>query len=346
MVAFEEMEQNFTAPSLHACARSKQVQLPLQAFPGQQDLGLHRLMAPTATRSHGPRSSDDNRNTRRRLDTFSNPDEENARSAVPLHFPCEQFFTGMSTWISKFLATTNMLAPNMPIKTHCKTGSKSACLVFETRAKCQDFVALFRVDGLTASYCKSSAVMLVRQSKSPEDRRNREAFLHRFVRFWQTNYKNISPVMMPKVISLFQVSMYEHRSSAYTIAETELGNWCSDLLHLDTNNCSMSLLLICVNLTFLMLCCNRLLVKQALRLRIARPCVMAAFSPWRVEALVFFAAFHVGGLCYLHFICADVFPCVTKSLVVGKALKHKAVVRVALRLALFIPPFGLAKVNP
>ena len=52
-----------SAPSLHACARSKQV-LPLpQMFPDQQDLGPHlnRLMAP----------------------------QPQARSAVLLRFPCE-----------------------------------------------------------------------------------------------------------------------------------------------------------------------------------------------------------------------------------------------------------------
>ena len=36
--------------------------------------------------SHGPGSSDDNRNTRRRLDTFSSPEDEHARRAVLLHF--------------------------------------------------------------------------------------------------------------------------------------------------------------------------------------------------------------------------------------------------------------------
>ena len=50
----------------------------------------------TATRSlgsHGPGSSDDSRNTRRRLDTFSSPEDEHARSAVLLRFPCEQYHT-------------------------------------------------------------------------------------------------------------------------------------------------------------------------------------------------------------------------------------------------------------
>ena len=39
--------------------------------------------------SHGPGSSDDNRNTRRGLDTFSSHEDEHARSAVLLQFPCE-----------------------------------------------------------------------------------------------------------------------------------------------------------------------------------------------------------------------------------------------------------------
>ena len=41
--------------------------------------------------SRGPGSSDDNRNTRRRLDTFSSPEDKQARSAVLLRFPCEQY---------------------------------------------------------------------------------------------------------------------------------------------------------------------------------------------------------------------------------------------------------------
>ena len=41
--------------------------------------------------SHGLGSSDDNRNTRRRLDTFSSPEDEQARSAILLQFLCEQF---------------------------------------------------------------------------------------------------------------------------------------------------------------------------------------------------------------------------------------------------------------
>ena len=48
-------------------------------------------------------------------------------------------------------------------ETHCETGSQSARHAFET-ATCQDFVARLKGDGRT------SAAILVRQSKSPEDR--------------------------------------------------------------------------------------------------------------------------------------------------------------------------------
>ena len=70
--------------------------------------------------SKSPGSSDDHRNTRRRLDTFSNTEDENVRSAVVLQFPCEQVHAGMSTWLNKFWATTNVPSFNKPIRIHCK----------------------------------------------------------------------------------------------------------------------------------------------------------------------------------------------------------------------------------
>ena len=52
--------------------------------------------------SHGPGSSDDNRNTRRRLDASSSLANEHARSAVLLRFPCEQYHKGITKWINIF----------------------------------------------------------------------------------------------------------------------------------------------------------------------------------------------------------------------------------------------------
>ena len=63
--------------------------------------------------SHGPGSSDDKRNTRRGLDTFSNTEDEQSRSAVLLRLPCEQYHKGITKWINNHwenptcLPTTN-----------------------------------------------------------------------------------------------------------------------------------------------------------------------------------------------------------------------------------------------
>ena len=115
---------------------------------------------PGSLGSHGPGSSDDNRNTRRRLDTFSSPEDQHARSAVLPHFPSEQIHAGVSTWLATFWATTNAPAFNKPTSIHCKTGSLSARLVFETRAECPDSVARCKDDGIAyevdSPFCNSS----------------------------------------------------------------------------------------------------------------------------------------------------------------------------------------------
>ena len=112
-------------------------------------------------------------------------------------------------------------------------------------------------------FCNTSAKMSVRQSKSPEEREIGRRFAPLCGKFWPQSYKNFSLTGMPKVISMSLPLMYEHRSSAFTVAETGLENQCSNLHHQDTTNCSISLLLMCVNLTFLMLCCDKLSVRAS-----------------------------------------------------------------------------------
>ena len=123
--------------------------------------------------SHGPRSSDDNRNTRRKLDTFSSPEDEQARSAVLLRFPCEQYHKGITKWIDKFWEESNMPAYNKPVRIHCEAGSVSVRLVFETRGNCQDFIARYEDDGIPSGinspFCCANTTITVRQSKSIED---------------------------------------------------------------------------------------------------------------------------------------------------------------------------------
>ena len=106
-----------------------------QAVPARQDLGRYLDIATGSLVSHGLGSSDDNRNTRRRLDTFSSPEDEQARSAILLQFPCEQYRKVVTKWINSLWEDSNMPAFNKPVRIHCKAGSVSVRLVFETRAK-------------------------------------------------------------------------------------------------------------------------------------------------------------------------------------------------------------------
>ena len=85
---------------------------------------------------------------RRRLDAFSKPDDENCTKCRV----CYIFHVNKSTLECLLGSRSSGQRPtypafNRPIRIHCKTGSLSARLVFETRAECQDFVARYKDDG-------------------------------------------------------------------------------------------------------------------------------------------------------------------------------------------------------
>ena len=128
----------------------------------------------TAAGSHGPVSSSDNKNTRRRLDTLSSTEDEQSRSAVLLGFLCEQYHKGITKWINNLCEESNMPADSGPDTIHCKAGSMSVRLVSESRSKCQDFVARYKDDGIpyaiNSPFCRTSTTITVRQSRSIEDR--------------------------------------------------------------------------------------------------------------------------------------------------------------------------------
>ena len=102
MVAFPEVDQNFSVLTarmfkVETCAASaSSVSSSARSWPspGQVD-------GSTAAGSHDPGSSENRRNTRRRLDTISSPDAENARSAVLLRFRCDQCHAGVSAWLKE-----------------------------------------------------------------------------------------------------------------------------------------------------------------------------------------------------------------------------------------------------
>ena len=117
MAMFAAMEQNVStltarlckiegdmvsASSVSGSARSRNVL-------GQNDGST----AAGSLGSNGPGSSEDNRNTRRRLDTSPNTEDEQSRSAVLL-----RFLKGITMWIDYLWEESNMAAYNKPVRFH------------------------------------------------------------------------------------------------------------------------------------------------------------------------------------------------------------------------------------
>ena len=189
---------------------------------------LEQVDGSTAAGFHGPGSSSDPRNTRRRLDDSSNPDDQHARSAVLLRFPCEQHHKGVTKWTNNLCEEYNMPADNRPVTIHCKAGSMLVRLVFETRAKCQDFVARYKDDGIPCEidspFCGVKTTIAVRQSRSIEDREIGK----QFASLWRALADQLK-ILFPDgndtgVPSLSQRSTPAHKSSASKIDETVLEN--------------------------------------------------------------------------------------------------------------------------
>ena len=131
-----------------------------------------------------------------------------------------------------------MPAYNKPVRIHCKAGSESVKLVFDTRAKCQDFVARYRDDGIpTQSIVPSAAPIQISLSANPNQLKTErlENNLCLCGENWLTNSKFSSPMDMIKVHSSSQRSMRAHMPSASKIEETVLENRCSNLLLLEAD---------------------------------------------------------------------------------------------------------------
>ena len=221
-----EMEQNFSAITARMCkfetyaASASNVSGSARSWPT-----LEHVDGSTAAGSHGPGSSDDNRNTRRRLDPSSSAEDEQSRSAVLFRFPCEQYLKGVTQWIDTLWDESGMLARNKPTRIHCKAGSLSVRLVFDTRGKYQDFVVRYKDDGIlytiNSCFCCANTTITVRQSRSIEDREIGK----QFVPLWKELADELK-VFFP------DADDNDPKSSASKIAETALENQFSNLPHL------------------------------------------------------------------------------------------------------------------
>ena len=116
-----EMEQNFSTFTARLCkvqthtASASSVSGSARSWPT-----LEQVDGSTAAGSHGPGSSDDHRNTRRRLDTSSSTEDEQSRSAVLLRFPCEQHLKGITKWIDTLWEESNMQSLQQPCQNSWK----------------------------------------------------------------------------------------------------------------------------------------------------------------------------------------------------------------------------------
>ena len=181
---------------------------------------------------------------------------------VPLSygFFATQCFAGVSAWLKKTVATVDMPAADMLVRIHCKTCTTSVRLVFSTRAKCEEFVATYRDDGLLYAvdgpWCDTRATFIVRQSKSPEDRE----IGRRFKPLWEVLAPKLEEIFTDKdAIGNFGVPALEGRAQVLSTYDRRIGARNPSLLlpHSDRNRISISLLLVCVSLVLLMMCCSR-----------------------------------------------------------------------------------------
>ena len=119
-----------------------------------------------------------------------------------------------------------------------KQVSVSVRLVFETRAKCQDFVARFEDYGVPMPLTVPSAAPIQISSSANQDHLKTgksESNLRLSGENWLTNLKFSSLMEMTKVHSSSQRSMLAHMSSTSKIEETGLENRCSNLPPLEAD---------------------------------------------------------------------------------------------------------------
>ena len=100
MASLAEMEQNYSSLTARLCkVEGDMVSASSVSGSARSWNVIGQNDGSTAAGSHGPGSSDDNRNTRRRLDTLLSTQDERPRSAVLFRFSCEQYLKWITKWI-------------------------------------------------------------------------------------------------------------------------------------------------------------------------------------------------------------------------------------------------------
>ena len=261
----------------------KQIQLPPQAVPARQALGTYFniVMAPQPLGPLGPMARGLLTTTGTQgLDLILSQAQKTNVHEVPFFY---SFHLNNTTLECLPGSRSSGQRPthqplSKPTRIHCKTASLTR-LVFETRAKCQDFVARYKDDGIhqvDSPFCNSSTNITVRQSTSLEDREIGRG-LRRCGKLWSQSFMKSSLNEMLKIFSLSLHLTHVHKSSAFW---SPWGNQFSSLHHPDTNSRLILLLLTCAFLAFLMIYCDRSFVTPAIWLRTVLPRSFSS-SPFR-----------------------------------------------------------------
>ena len=141
-----------------------------------------------------------------------------------MKFPCEQYLKGVTQWIDTLWEESGMLACNKPEMIHCKAGSVSVRLAFETRGKCQDFVVRYKDDGIpnaiNSPFCCANTTITVRQSRSIEDRAIGKQFMPLW-KEWADQLKVLFPDADDK--GVFIIPALDTRSQILSIKDRRNG---------------------------------------------------------------------------------------------------------------------------
>ena len=220
----------------------KRMQLLVPVALIQQDLGicLDRVPAPQPLGLSGPMALDHLMTTGRQDADLILPQAVlmNMRE-VPSYYDSRANNTTKGKQSGSMLSVkkANMPADKRLVTIHCKAGSTSVRLVFESRAKCQDFLLsdikiMASLMRLTVPFATPKQLLLsanLRQLKTDKLENN----LHLCGESWLTSLKFSSLIEMTKVHLSSQRSTLAHISSASKIEEMELENQCSNLLLLE-----------------------------------------------------------------------------------------------------------------
>ena len=232
----------------------------------QQRTPTHNNTTQHSTAQHKHTNTHDKRNTRRKLDTFSSPEDEHARSAVLLRFPCEQHHTGITNWINdlpenqtfqSIVNPSEFIAKQVPCRPD--SYSKQEPSVRTLWPDIKMMVSPMKLTVLSAAPKQLSRFANPNHWKT----RRSESNLRFCGECWPKSSKFSSLMEMTMVHLLSQRSTPAHKFSASRIDETALIFLCSKLPLLEAHSCLHLLYLTCVILVFLVKCCSGSSLKPA-----------------------------------------------------------------------------------